>query len=87
MKPETVVKIFEYITGIPFEIMIENVVKASVLDSMSARKKRHLKRYLRIYGRHAPNTASTGCAVRAAKLAVSRPDPFSVFGAGSPAHR
>lgn len=70
MNPETVAKVFEYFTGISFDTMLKNVAKEYELSIMSEKKKRHLKRYLRLYNRRSPDGA------RIAKSEVSQKNPF-----------
>ena len=72
-----VVKIFETITGLSFDVMLENVRLSYEWSLMSDRKRRAKKRYLRRYYRHSPNKACSGLAVRLAKEAVAKPVDLS----------
>ena len=73
-----VVKIFETITGMKFDVMLDNVRASYEWSLMSEKKRRAKKRYLRRYYRHAPNKACSGLAVRLSKEAVANPVAFSM---------
>ncbi len=68
-----VVKLFETITGMKFDVMLENVRHSYEWSLMSEKKRRAKKRYLRRYYRHAPNKANSERAVRLSKEAVINP--------------
>ena len=73
-----VVKLFETITGIKFDVMLENVRNSYEWTLMSEKKLRAKKRYLRRYYRHAPNKACSGRAVQLSKEAVANPISLSM---------
>lgn len=78
MENNDVVNLFETITGMKFEVMLENVRTSYKWSLMSEKKRRAKKRYLRRYYRHAPNKACNGRAAQLAKEAVSNPIAFSL---------
>ena len=87
MENNDVVNLFETITGMKFDVMLENVHQSYKWSLMSEKKRRAKKRYLRRYYRHAPNKACTGLAVRFSKEAVANPVSFRTWSRAFTANR